>query len=144
MLFAGAAIAFGAVGLGVREPKVLAAAGAFGVLWTVWDLLADRVLGPALGWLGRALTEGSGHGAPPEIRPTLDDTIRLLESHLEGGASRGVQVQAAIRLEEIYRTVRKDPARALGVIERIRARFPDAEELARYGEEGERGTDGSA
>ncbi len=48
-------------------------------------------------------------------RPTLDDTIRLLESHLSQGASRSVEIQAAIRLEEIYRTVKQDPGGAWGV-----------------------------
>jgi hypothetical protein len=127
-----ATVVFAAAGLLVREPKVMAAAAAFGVLWTVWDVLADRVVGPALDWAGRILTEGGAAHAPPDIRPTLDDTIRLLESHLEGGASRGVQIQAAIRLEEIYRTIRKDPSRARAVIERVGERFPDAKELALY------------
>lgn len=136
IVFAAATVIFGAAGLAMRDAKLLAASAAFGVLWTAWDLLWDRVLGPALEWAVRALVEGVGDGPPPDVRPTLDDTIRLLESHLNRGAARHVQIQAAIRLEEIYRTVRKDPGRARAVIERARRRFPDAEELRRHAQGG--------
>jgi len=128
-LFAAATIVFGGLGLVIRETRLLVAAGAFGILWTVWDVLWDRVIGPGTEWVFRTLTEGAG-GAPPNIRPTLDDTIRLLERHLAGDASRSVHIQAALRLEEIYRTIRKDPARARAVLEAARARYPDAPELA--------------
>jgi hypothetical protein len=80
----------------------------------------------------RTLTEGTG-GDPVNMRPTLDDTIRLLESHLAGAAHPRVRIQAAIRLEEIYRTVKKDPDRARSVRERARALFPDAPEWRRPG-----------
>lgn len=128
-----ATVAFFVIALVVRDdPRWYLAAGAAGVWWTLWDVLWDHVLGPFGGWLYDLLTGGIG-GPPPGARPTLDDTIRLLESHIEGGAARPVQLQAAVRLEEIYRTVKKDPARARAVIARVRERFPDAEELARYG-----------
>jgi hypothetical protein len=126
-----ASVAFGVVGLALGEPRVLAAAGALAILWTAWDVLWTRVLGPAVDWATRALTEGVS-GPSTDTRPTLDDTIRLLESHLARDAARSVHIQAAIRLEEIYRTVRKDPERAREVIARIRSRYPDAEELARF------------
>ena len=133
-----ATVGFGAVGLALGEPRLLAAAGALGLVWTAWDVLWDRVLGPAADWITRVLTEGVSEGPPPDTRPTLDDTIRLLESHLARDAARSVHVQAAIRLEEIYRTVRKDPDRARDVIARIRARYPDAPELARLEEPADR------
>jgi hypothetical protein len=125
------AVAFGLLGLFSGDPRVLAAAGALAILWTAWDLLWDRVLGPAADWAARLFTEGVG-GPSADIRPTLDDTIRLLESHLARDAARSVHLQAAIRLEEIYRTIRKDPARARDVIARVRKRYPDAEELMPY------------
>jgi hypothetical protein len=130
-LFAAATVVFGAAGLLLRETRFLAAAGAFGVVWTLWDVLWERVIAPMGQWMFRTLTEGAG-GPPPNVRPTLDDTVRLLESHLEHDASASVQVQAAIRLEEIYRTIHKDPAKARAVIARVRARFPDAQEWERF------------
>jgi hypothetical protein len=126
-----AAVAFGLLGLLSRDPRVLAAAGALAIMWTAWELLWDRVLGPAADWVAHLFTEDAG-GPPADVRPTLDDTIRLLESHLARDAARSVHLQAAIRLEEIYRTIRKDPARAREVIERVRRRYPDAEELRSY------------
>jgi hypothetical protein len=129
---AAAAITFGILGLALPDARLLAASAAFGILWTVWDFLWDRVFGPTADWITRVLTEGVSGEPPVDTRPTLDDTIRLLESHLAHDAARSVKIQAAIRLEEIYRTVRKDPDRARDVIARIRAMFPDAPELARW------------
>jgi len=64
--------------------------------------------------------------------PTLDDTIRLLEHHLQPGVARSVVVQSAIRLEEIYRTVQGDSVKARDVIARARLLVPGAEELRHY------------
>jgi hypothetical protein len=128
-VFATATVVFGALGLLIREGRFLVAAGTFGILWTLWDVLWNRIIGPGAAWGFRTLTEGTGE-APPNIRPTLDDTIRLLESHLARTTSRSVHIQAALRLEEIYRTIRKDPARARAVLDAARARYPDAPELA--------------
>ena len=135
-VFAVATVVFGVAGVGLRSVRLLAAAGACGVLWSLWDLLWDRLLGPAGGWLARTLLEGDAAGPPPNTRPTLDDTIRLLESHLAHGASRAVEIQAAIRLEQIYRTIRKNPDRARDVLARVRGKYPDALELAERREEG--------
>jgi hypothetical protein len=129
-VFASAAVLFGVLGLVLREGRLLVAAGFFGTLWTLWDFIWGRLIGPFGSWAFRALSEGPDE-PPAADRPSLDDTIRLLESHLEHGAARHVEVQSALRLEEIYRTIRKDPARARAVLERIRARYPDAPELER-------------
>jgi len=48
-------------------------------------------------------------------------------------ANQDASLQAAIRLEEIYRTVRKDPARAEAVVRRIKDLYPDAPELRHLG-----------
>jgi hypothetical protein len=136
-VFATATVVFGGLGLLIRDGRLLVAAGAFGILWTVWDVLWNRVISPGAEWGFRTLTEGSGGPSPPNIRPTIDDTIRLLESHLARDASRSVHIQSALRLEEIYRTLRKDPARARAVLDAARARYPDAPELdARMGVHG--------
>lgn len=138
-IFAAATVIFGLLGLIVREGRFFVAAGIFGTVWTLWDVVWTRLVEPASTWVFRMLTEGAG-GAPPNIRPTLDDTIRLLESHLESNANQRVKVQAAMRLEEIYRTVRKDPARAQAVVRRIRGLYPDAKELQDLGWTDEPGT----
>lgn len=130
-VFAAATVVFLLLGLGLRSPRLLAAAAAFGLVWTLWDLLWDRVLGPGGAWAARVLTEGVGE-APAATRPTLDDTIRLLESHLAHGADRHVEIQAAIRLAEIYRTIRKEPERAREILEAVRRKYPDAAEIARH------------
>jgi hypothetical protein len=128
-VFATATVVFGGLALLIREPRLFVAAGICGALWTVWDVFWNRLIAPGSAWMFRTLTEGTG-GDLPNIRPTLDDTIRLLESHLAGTAHRRVRIQAAIRLEEIFRTVRKDPVRAREVLARARVLFPDAPELA--------------
>jgi len=126
---------FGLIALLVArdDPRFWGAAGALGILWWGWDLVVEHVLRPLSGWAAGVFSGAAGDGSPsPNTRPTLDDTIRLLESHLEGRASRQVVVNAAMRLEEIYRTVKKDPSRARRAIARAKQRFPDAEELERY------------
>ena len=140
---AAATIGFGALGLMMGAPRMLMAAGAFGIMWTLWDIIWDRVFAPFGDWATRMLTEGSVGVAQTPTRPNLQDTIRLLENHLEHGASRSVEIQAAIRLEEIYRTVRKQPEKARDVVKRISAKYPDAMELERLLKAGgSRRTDG--
>jgi hypothetical protein len=127
-VFAAATVLFGVLGLLLGEGRLLIAAGLCGTLWTLWDVIWGRVVGPFGTWAFRSLSEGPD-GPLAIDRPTLDDTVRLLESHLEHRAGRHVEIQSALRLEEIYRTVRKDPARARAVLERVRERYPDAPEL---------------
>jgi hypothetical protein len=117
------------------DARWFAASGAFGTAWWAWDFLWDNVLGPAGGWFVGMLTGAATADQPPQL--TLEDTIRLLENHLGAdGVPRHVQIQSALRLAEIYRLNRKDPARADEVIRRVRARWPDAAEL-KEGSEGE-------
>jgi hypothetical protein len=124
-----ATIVSAVVGYAVHDARFYVASGAFGTIWTAWDLFMDFVVGPATELLGELLGQGGGGGAS-DMRPTLDDTIRLLEHHLERGASPSVEIEAAIRLAEIYRTVKHDPERARDVIARVRARHPSAQALA--------------
>lgn len=129
-----ATIGFGVLGLTLGVPRLLMAAGAFGIMWTLWDIVWDRLFVPFGDWAARTLTQGGVGVSNPQMRPTMQDTIRLLENHLEHGAARSVEIQAAIRLEEIYRTVRKNPAKARDVVRRISAKYPDATELAQFQE----------
>jgi hypothetical protein len=115
-----------------RDPRWFGAAGAFGLIWWGWDLLTDHVFQPMGDWVFGVFTGGVADDLLPANRLTLEDTVRLLESHIEKGASRKVEINSAIRLEEIYRTVKNDPLAARRVIDRVRERYPDAKELARY------------
>ena len=130
--FGFATIVFAVIGflLG-SDPRWFAASGAFGLIWTLWGWAHDHILSPFGEWLARAGAGDVGQLKVGGLRPTLDDTIRLLESHLAGGASRHVQIHAAIRLEEIYRTIKKDRVRAAEVMSRVRTLYPDAPELER-------------
>jgi hypothetical protein len=113
------------------DARILALSSALGTVWLAWDLLTDYVIGPVAGFLGQVLSGQVGVQPSDATRPSLEDTIRLLENHIDHHASRHVQVNAALRLAEIYRTVKHDPERAHQVVERVRARFPDATELKR-------------
>ena len=57
---------------------------------------------------------------------------QFLEGHLERGASPRVEINAAIRLEEIYRTVKQDPERARRVVDLVLERYPTAPKLERF------------
>lgn len=130
---AGATAVFAVAALVSGEARAWAACGAFGMMWAGWDFLGQYVFGPVGDWFSRLWTGGVATGGDTgDLLPTLDDTIRLLEHHLEPGVARSVVVQSAIRLEEIYRTVRKDPGKARDVIARARQLYPDAQELRDY------------
>ena len=129
-MFGAATILTALLGL-AGDARWFAASGAFGTAWWAWDAVWDNVLGPLGSWLSGMLTGTADVDQPPDL--TLEDTIRLLESHLAAdGVTRHVQIQSALRLAEIYRITKKDPARAREVIERVRARWPDAPELKKF------------
>ncbi len=134
-------VAFGAatIGsalLGLLDARWFAASAAFGGVWWAWDALCDNVFAPLGRLFSSAIAGSSGVEEPPQL--TVDDTVRLLESHLAADAvPRHVQIQSALRLAEIYRLNKKDPARADEVLRRIRQRWPDSPELERF----ERGGD---
>jgi hypothetical protein len=130
---AGATAVFAVAALVSGEPRAWAACGAFGLMWAAWDFLGEYVFGPVGDWFSRLwIGEAGRDRGAVDLMPTLDDTVRLLEHHLQPGVARSVVVQSAIRLEEIYRTVQGDPVKAREVIARARELFPDAEELRHY------------
>ena len=111
------------------DPRLFAASGVFGTIWWLWDLAWDNVIGPFAGFLTGTLTGSISVETPPDL--TVDDTIRLLEHHLTSdGVPRHVQIQSALRLAEMYRHNRHDPARAEAVIRQVKEKWPDAKELA--------------
>ncbi len=130
---AAATLVFALAGLLGGDARWFAASGAFGAMWLAWDFLSAQLFNPLGEWFSRLWTGGVGSGRDAaNLRPTLDDTVRLLESHLRPGVARSVVVQAAVRLEEIYRTIKDDPVRAREVIARAKELVSDAEELTRY------------
>lgn len=131
---AAATVVCAVAGMLAGDPRWFAASGALGVMWLGWDILTAHVFGPLGEWFAGLWSGGAGAagGDSANLLPTLDDTVRLLESHLRPGVARSVVVQAAIRLEEIYRTIKDDPVRARDVIARARGLVPDAAELDRY------------
>lgn len=132
-IFGTATLAFAGVGFVVQEdPRWFVASGMCGIIWWSWDLLLEYVFTPVGDWVAQQLIGGGMMGSSAGMRPNLEETIALLEGHLRRGASRRVDINAAIRLEEIYRTVKRDPGRAREVIRVVRERYPDAPELARY------------
>ena len=136
-IFGTATLGFLVVGFISGSPQALAISGTCGIIWWIWDLLLDHVLVPGGDWLVRILTGQQGDPAQAAaLRPSLEETIGFLESHLERGASRKVEINSAIRLEEIYRTVKKDPKAAGRVILRMREKYPHAPELKHYDAEG--------
>jgi len=115
-----------------RDARLFAAAAVCGTVWWAWDLLSAHVFLPLGDWVMQTVVGGGLGETDTSARPGLDDLIRLLESHLEHGASRQVDINAAIRLEEIYRVVKKDPASARRVVGIVVQRYPDAPELERF------------
>ncbi|UCF40066.1 MAG: hypothetical protein JSW43_10025 [Gemmatimonadota bacterium] len=132
-IFGTATIVFAGVGFAVGDdPRWFVASGMCGLMWWGWDLLLAYVFAPVGQWVSDQLVGGGVMGSSAGMRPNLEEMIALLEGHLRRGTSRKVDINAAVRLEEIYRTVKKDPARAREVIRIVRERYPDAPELARY------------
>ncbi len=115
-----------------HEPRLFAAAAAFGAVWWSWDLLLEHVFQPLGDWIVGTVASGGVGMADHTTRPNLDELVRLLEAHLARGTSRQVDINAAIRLEEIYRTVKRDPDGARRVIALVLERYPDAPELERF------------
>jgi len=124
--FGAATIVAALLGL-LSDARWFAASGAFGAVWWAWDALAENVFGPMLRFLAGSLSGAGAAEEPPDL--TVDDTVRLLESHLaSNGTPRHVQIQSALRLAEIYRLNKKDPAKADELLERVKQRWPDAPE----------------
>lgn len=114
------------------EPRLYAAAAVCGTIWWAWDVLAAHVFTPIGEWVNDVIVGGGAGASDRSTRPSLDEVVQMLERHLERPTSRKVDLNAAIRLEEIYRTVKRDPAAAARVIAVVRERYPDAPELARF------------
>lgn len=116
------------------DSRWYAISAACGLVWWAWDLLLEHFILPVGDWFMGVVTGGVADPRASQNRLTLDDTVRLLENHLKRHTAPKVDINAAIRLEEIYRTVKKDPERARQVIAVVLERYPDAPELERFRE----------
>jgi hypothetical protein len=126
-----ATIVFLVAGLLGKSTGALVASGAFGTMWWAWDLLNENVFAPFGNWLSGLLSGDvlAGDDGDPL---TLQDTIELLEHRLRPGVAPHIVIQAALRLEEIYRLDQHDSAKARAVIARARELVGDAPQLKRY------------
>lgn len=119
---AAAVIALGAFGYewlstGSGDWKLVAFAG---LVVTLTDVVVT-ILGIAGAGLSR-MFQGSAI--------TLDDEIADLEVRLADPALPAEhEIPAALRLAEIYRKYRHDSRRAEALVDRVRAKYPDAPEL---------------
>lgn len=126
-----ATVAFFAAGLLGKSSAAFVAAGAFGTMWWAWDLLVDNVLTPLGDWLSGLLT-GDALAGDDSDPLTLEQTAELLERRLRPGVAPHIVIQAALRLEEIYRMDWHDPDKARAVIARARELVGNVPQLARY------------
>jgi hypothetical protein len=126
-----ATLTFLVAGLLVKSSSALVASGAFGTMWWAWDLINDNVFTPLADWMSRVLAGDvlAGDDSDPL---TLDQTAKLLEHRLKPGVAPHIVIQAALRLEEIYRMDKRDPAKARAVIVRARELVGDVPQLKRY------------
>jgi hypothetical protein len=131
IVFAGGTVLFAVAGFFADEgTKLFAASGACGVLWWGWDLLVGHVLTPIEYWMEDMTVGGALRYEAHNW--SLDDRVAMLEDRIVNGQTMRLQIQAAIRLEEIYRLQKKNEQRAREVIEVMKARYPDAPELERF------------
>ena len=126
-----ATVVFLVAGLLGKSRGALAASGAFGTMWWAWDLLSENVFTPLGNWLS-GLLSGDVLAGDDSDPLTLEETCELLEHRLRPGVAPHIVIQAAQRLEEIYRMDRHDPAKASAVIARARELVGDVPQLKRY------------
>ncbi len=121
---------WGSLGIGAWTGDVrwFVASGAFGTLWWTADSLVEWAIRPLVDLLGQVI-QGSVRTSSSQVGPSLEDTVSRLEAHIDNNAARAVQIQAALKLSDIYRAVYKDAVRAQAILALARTRFPDAPEL---------------
>jgi hypothetical protein len=101
-----------------------------GFLWAAWSFLSGlftQLIEPAGRFLANQLT---GNVSMPVANETIDEQTARLERLLEQGTTPHHELLVGIRLAEIYRTRQKDPAKSDALLARLRAKYPEAPELA--------------
>ena len=124
-------IVFAVIGT-VRRGDVgwYAASGLMGTMWWLWDFFVEWLFAPIGAALARLFLEGGD--MPPKRDP--EDTAQWLEARLEQTVTRQSDIQAALRLADLYRVMHDDPVRARAVVEMMKTRYPRDADLARYDE----------
>ena len=104
-----------------------------GFLWAVWGFvggLYTQLIEPA----GRFLIDQfTGNMPSLETPETIDEQTMRLERMLQRGTTPHHELMVGIRLAEIYRTHQNDLAKSDALLARLRAKYPDAPELAHAG-----------
>ncbi len=104
-----------------------------GFLWAAWSFIGglySQVIEPAGRFLANQLT---GNVSMPVKNETIEEVTARLERLLEQETTPHHELLVGIRLAEIYRTRQKDPAKSDALLARLRAKYPEAPELAHAG-----------
>lgn len=104
-----------------------------GFLWAAWSFLSGlftQLIEPAGRFLADQLT---GNVSMPVANETIDEQTARLERLLEQGTRPHHEILVGIRLAEIYRTRQHNMAKSDALLARLRAKYPEAPELAHAG-----------
>ena len=101
-----------------------------GVLWAAWGFIGglfNHVIDPAARFLANQLT---GNVSLPKYDDDIVMQTARLERLLEQVSKPHHEILIGIRLAEIYRTHQQDPSKSDALLARLRAKYPEAPELA--------------
>jgi ribosomal protein L30/L7E len=102
--------------------------GFAGGMWGIYTFLT--VIAETLTDAGRFIgNQFTGNVALPVPQDTIDQQVARFERMLQGPLERHREILIGIRLAEIYRTHFHDEAKAAALLERLRAKYPDAPEF---------------
>lgn len=102
--------------------------GFAGAMWGVYSFLTTIV--DTVTDLGRFIgNQFTGNVALPVSQDTIDAQIARFERMLAEPLDRHREILVGIRLAEIYRTHQLDEAKSTALLDRLRAKYPDAPEL---------------
>lgn len=102
--------------------------GFAGGMWAVYSFLTTIVdtVGGLAQFLGNQFT---GNVALPVPQDTIEDQTARFERMLQQPLDRHREILIGIRLAEIYRTHQLDRVKSDALLDRLRAKYPDAPEL---------------
>ena len=102
--------------------------GFAGVMWGVYSFLTTIV--DTVTDLGRFIgNQFTGNVALPVPQDTIDAQTSRFERMLAAPLERHREILVGIRLAEIYRTHQLDAGKSAALLDRLRAKYPDAPEL---------------
>lgn len=102
--------------------------GFAGTMWAIYSFLTTIV--DTASDLGRfVMNQFTGNVALPVPQDTIDAQTARFERMLAEPLDRHREILIGIRLAEIYRTHELDDAKSTALLDRLRAKYPDAPEL---------------